>query len=86
MQTCTGSMYALIEWFSFAQISHKYTFHTENSQVDDSSKSDSDGDSQVVGIAVVVVLLVVAIACIVGLVIWIIKLNKKIIELQTPNQ
>ena len=60
---------------------HIYQTHyvpTGHNQVDDSSDSDSDGGGdhgQLIGIAVVVVLLLVAIACIVGLVIWIIKLH-----------
>ena len=87
MQTCT--VYALLEWFSSPQNSHHNTFPSGNDQVDDSSNSDSDGGGdcgQVIGIAVVVVLLVVAVACIVGLVIWNIKLHKKNLQLQTPNQ
>ena len=83
MQTCT--VYALLEWFSSTQNSHN-TSPSGNNQVDDSSDSDSDGVGQVIGIAIVVVLLVVAIACIVGLVIWNIKLHKKNLQLQTPNQ
>ena len=42
------------------------------------STNDSDCDNQTIGIACLSVLLAVAVVCIVGLVIWNVRLNKKL--------
>ena len=41
--------------------------------------------NQTIGIAVLSVLLVVAVVCIVGLVIWIIRLNKKLVQTKSKE-
>ena len=56
----------------------------DNNRLDDSCNCECGG--HVIGIAIVAVLLIVAIVCIVGLVIWIVQLNKKNTQLQTSKQ
>ena len=43
------------------------------------------GSNQTIGIAVLSVLLVIAIVCIIGLVIWIVKLNKKLAQTKSKE-
>ena len=50
----------------------------------DEEKSTDDG-SQVIGIAILLVLLVVAVVCIVGLVIWIVLLHKKLAQTKSKK-
>ena len=59
-------------------------YFLDNNHLDNSCNCECGG--HIFGIAVVAVLLVVAIACIVGLVIWIVQLNKKNMRLQTSKQ
>ena len=49
------------------------------------STDDHNCNNQTIGIAVVLVLLVVAVVCIVGLLIWIVKLNKKLTQAQSKQ-
>ena len=56
--------------------------------VGDSVRSTDDenhGGNQIIGIAVLSVLLVVAVVCIVGLVIWIVRLNKKLAQTKSKG-
>ena len=62
---------------------HNY-FSPENTQHKDDSSCDCGG--QITGISIVTVLLMVALVCIVGLVVWNVQLNKKIIQLQSQKQ
>jgi len=82
MLSYSGLVFKFVFCFLQSVISSQPVFFSDNSHLDDSCNCDYGG--HIIGIAIVTVLLVVAIACIVGLVIWIVKLNKKII--QSPKQ
>ena len=48
-------------------------------------EDQDSGSNQTIGIAVLSVLLVVAVVCIVGLVIWIVRLNKKLAQTKSKE-
>ena len=50
------------------------------SELKEKSTIDCDCGNHTIGIAVVLVLLALAVVCIVGLVVWIVKLNKKLAQ------
>ena len=56
-----------------------YVYLTE-SELKEKSTVDYDCGNHTIGIAVVLVLLALAVVCIVGLVVWIVKLNKKLAQ------
>ena len=58
------------------QISFPLMFHAAEQEVRNASDGGSTDIIGVIGIAVFAALLVVAIACIIGLVVWIVRLKK----------
>ena len=65
---------------------HMHVIYFMNLSLVGRSTEGCNNDSQTIGIAVLVVLLVVAIACIVGLIVWNVKLNKKLAQAKSKEK
>ena len=59
--------------------------HLTVDKVEEKSTDDDSCGSQVIGMAILLVLFVVAVVCIIGLVIWIVLLHKKLAQTKSKE-